>query len=365
MRKRTILIFTAVAISLIFCASLLGCAGKPEAGKTDGAAQEEGTPQETPQKAIELTLASPFPANHHQQVEVLEPLVEEIKEKTNGRIIIHIHAGGSLSGGTAVADDTATGAVDIGWTMQGYTPGRFPLTALAEFSGLFSSATEAGSTLWKLLEQNEAFQEEYKDYKVMAFLPPPPGNVYTVDRPIRGIKDFKGLHLRTSTAFAEAVVSALGGTAANIPMGEVYDALERGVIGGLCTDHTAINTYKHYEVIHHAVDGIDLFLSPQIWFFSKKSWDKLPAEDQAILESLFGLELSKKCTGVYDSLSSVGYQVMVDHNIEIYKWTEENKQELKKVVDPLIEEYIAEQEAKGLPARQVYEEMLAIRDSLR
>jgi TRAP-type C4-dicarboxylate transport system substrate-binding protein len=75
---------------------------------------------------VYLTWAHPFPALHHHNVQIVEPLAKELYEKSNGLINITVEPGGTITTGTTAIADVTTGAVDMMWTHPGYTPGRFP-----------------------------------------------------------------------------------------------------------------------------------------------------------------------------------------------------------------------------------------------
>lgn len=338
--------------------TLIGCGGGAET-------PDEPAKTDAEQKTMELTFVSPFPANHHQQLQVIEPFADEVYERTNGRIKINIHAGGSISTGTQVLDDVLSGAVDMGWTFPGYTPGRCPLTSMFEFPVHFRSAEEATNTLWSLFEKNETFQKEYSDFKLLSIFTACVGNAYTSKSPIHGIDDFKGLHLRSASSMVERTLKTFGATAANMPMGDAYDAIDRGIVDGLATDHAAIDTYKLYEVLNYATHGLELYASPQIFIMSLDSWNKLSPEDQEIIDSIAGRQLSLKSAEIYDDLYNVGYETMVREGMEIYELTDEDKKEFQSHVDEIVNGYIEELEAEGIPAQQVYDDMIKYRDSYR
>jgi TRAP-type C4-dicarboxylate transport system substrate-binding protein len=358
MRNKTLKVLALIMLVAMLGLSLTGCGG-------GAATNDEPAKTDEEQKVIELTFVTPFPANHHQQVQVIQPFADEVYEKTNGRIKINIHAGGSISSGTQVLDDVLSGAVDMGWTMQGYTPGRCPLTAMFELPVHFRSAEEATNTLWSLLDENKAFQEEYSKFKVLSLFTACVGNAYTSKRPIRGIDDFKGLHLRSASAMVERTLKTFGATAANMPMGDAYDAIDRGIVDGLATDHAAIDTYKLYEVLKYATHGLELYASPQTFIMSLDAWNKLSPDDQKIFEGIIGRQMSLKSAKIYDELYNVGYETMVREGMEIYELADEDKKEFQSHVDEIVKGYIEELGATGLPAQQVYDDMIKYRDSYR
>ncbi|HXV49819.1 MAG TPA: hypothetical protein VEB61_13510, partial [Candidatus Binatia bacterium] len=117
-------------------------------------------------EAVDLILSHGFPARHVQQRLLLEPFKKELEDKSKGRIKVTIHPGGALAPAPAHYENIVAGAFDIGWTLQGYTPGRFPLSGIVELPFLWSSAQEATRVFWQLFEELPAVQNEYRDVKV-------------------------------------------------------------------------------------------------------------------------------------------------------------------------------------------------------
>jgi TRAP-type C4-dicarboxylate transport system substrate-binding protein len=216
-----------------------------------------------------------------------------------------------------------------------------------------------------LLEENADFQQEWAGYKVFALYGLPEGNAYTNNAPIQGIDGFRGRDLRVSGELEEDTIDALGGMGSLIPMPEVYDALERGVVDGLLTDHAAIDTYSLYEVLEYGTNGMSMFYATKAIFMNEDTWNSLPADIQAIFEENSGLELGLKASSVYAEAAQRGIDKMEENGIEVYQWTEQDTADLLEVSTPVVEGFLDQLEASGLPAWSVYETLLEARDSLR
>ncbi len=76
-------------------------------------------------EVVTLNLGHPFPAKHPIQARALEPWAAEVKRVTQGTVTIEFFAGGALGPAPQTYENAVSGAVDIGWALQGYTPGRF------------------------------------------------------------------------------------------------------------------------------------------------------------------------------------------------------------------------------------------------
>ena len=79
------------------------------------------------------------------------------------------------------------------------------------------------------------------------------------------------------------MVTALGANATPMPYGEVYSAIETGVIDGAENNFPSYESAKHYEVAkYYTLD--EHTMVPEVLVMAKASWDKLTPEDQAIVK---------------------------------------------------------------------------------
>jgi TRAP-type C4-dicarboxylate transport system substrate-binding protein len=77
------------------------------------------------------------------------------------------------------------------------------------------------------------------------------------------------------------MVAALGGNATPMPYGEVYSAIETGVIEGAENNYPSYDTAGHAEVAKfYSLD--EHLMVPEVLVISKIVWDKLTPEDQAL-----------------------------------------------------------------------------------
>jgi tripartite ATP-independent transporter DctP family solute receptor len=109
---------------------------------------------------------------------------------------------------------------------------------------------------------------------------------YTKDRPINSPDDLVGLKIRTlESATQVQMVNALGGSATPISWGELYTALQQGVVDGAENNPPSFYTSRHYEVCKYYVldehTGI-----PDVLLISTIIWNTLsPQEQQWITEA--------------------------------------------------------------------------------
>jgi TRAP-type C4-dicarboxylate transport system substrate-binding protein len=305
---------------------------------------------------VTLNLGHPFPAEHHIQVGMLEPFAEDVAEATDGTVTIEIHPAQALTAPTEAYDNAAAGAIDIGWALHGYTPGRFPLTDVVELPFSFESAEQATNALWDLYEEFPEFQDEYGDVKVLALWTHDLGNLYTVGREVTE-PDLSGLTLRAPGPIMTGVIEAMGGAGVGMPAPELYDSLDRGVIDGLMIGDTGVVSFALHEVVDHVTVG-NFFVGGEFLVINQGSWDSLSEAQQQAIDGLIGRELSLVGAGSYDSLNETqvdfegwGFTV-TDVRDDIEPW--------RAATQPVIDDWIAAREADGAPGQAMYDRLLEI-----
>ena len=108
-------------------------------------------------------------------------------------------------------------------------------------------------------------------------------NVYA-NRPITKPADLKGLKVRMmgNPIFVETM-NAMGGNGVAMGYNELYSALQTHVVDGAENNPPSMLTANHYQVVKvYSLTGH--LIIPEIFVFSKKTWETLSAQDQALLK---------------------------------------------------------------------------------
>ena len=107
---------------------------------------------------------------------------------------------------------------------------------------------------------------------------------YTKDRPINSPEDLDGLKIRVMESVnAVNMVRALGGSPTPISWGELYTALQQGVVDGAENNPPSFYLSRHYEVCkYYALDEHTVL--PDVLLSGTHLWDKLTQEEQGWLQ---------------------------------------------------------------------------------
>jgi tripartite ATP-independent transporter DctP family solute receptor len=103
---------------------------------------------------------------------------------------------------------------------------------------------------------------------------------YTISKPILRPEDVREMKLRVlPSKTAHEMITTLGGGPTPIPFGELYTALQQGMIDGAENNPPSLFTSRHYEVAkHYSLD--EHTRVPDVVIFSKQIWDGLDPQVQ-------------------------------------------------------------------------------------
>jgi tripartite ATP-independent transporter DctP family solute receptor len=108
-------------------------------------------------------------------------------------------------------------------------------------------------------------------------------SVYDTKRPIKSVADLKGLKVRVmgNPMFVD-MMNALGGNGVAMGYDQVFSALQTGVVDGAENNPPSFVFDNHYQVAKYYTLTEHLIV-PEILVMSRKTWDQLSKEDQALI----------------------------------------------------------------------------------
>lgn len=354
--RKSLLVSLVVLLSLtvVFAA---GCAPEEEPVE-DPDKEPAEEPAEDPAEPVELALCHFMAPMHPLHVNILEPFAEDVEEKTDGRVEIYLYPANELVAADDNFDATVEGVIDIGITLPAYTPGRFPLTEFLEYPFMFDSALQANLTAWELMETNPALREnEYADVEVLWWGTTDLGH-FLMTEPVETVEDLEGLEIRSPGPVYNDVLEELGATPVTMPVPEVYDALDRGVVDGTLLPYSTLYSFSLDEVVDHILE-LDMYATPLHMVANEDSWAQISQEDQEIIRDLLD-EFPRKIGEQYVKEAEEGRELAEETGIPIKELGPEEEERFREELEPLIEEWLEEKEEEGLPAREVFEDMQEI-----
>lgn len=343
-----------LAASLIAAAGFASCGGddaEPSGGK--------GRFAESPEVTLNFTY--PFGADHHLMTNVLAPWFDEITKETDGTVKFNLHPNSSLADPEEIYDLTAAGAIEAGWSLPAYTPGKFPLSEIVELPFTFDSAEQATGVFWDLMKSSKDLSKEYEDVVVLGIYVHDPGDLFT-SVAVESPDDVEGLKIRTPGALTGEVVSTLGGSPVSIAATEVYDALDRGVVDGYMTSREGVVTLGLEEVTKYATLA-GFYVGPAFIVMNRETYDELSPEQRAVIDKKRGRVLSLEAAESFDAASAKAVKAYEAAGMTLNEMPEDEVETWRNAVQPVIDDWLDRQAKDGRPGPALYESMLEFRDA--
>jgi TRAP-type transport system periplasmic protein len=303
--------------------------------------------------AQELRLSTFVPPVHVIYREILVPWANEVAKATNGEVKVTLYPSMQLGGKPPeLFRQAQDGVVDLVFTLPGYTSPAFPRTGIIELPGLKADGFAATDMMWDLLDPY--LLTEYKGVKVIALWGAEDAGLMTrTNKAFRSMDDLKGLRLRAPSAAQAKQIQYMGAVPIAAPITEVYPGLEHGTMDGAMVPFTTILDFRLGEVakgftISGPVFGRSVFLVAM----NQKKYDSLSPAARAAIDKLSGRELSRKATAVYIKRAEEAVK-SVRGKADVVELSSQEQERIGKALRPIIDEWVKESEAKGIPARDM------------
>jgi TRAP-type C4-dicarboxylate transport system substrate-binding protein len=300
---------------------------------------------------IKLTLADQNPPNAWGPSHALQPWIKQIEQATNGRVKIEVYPSQTLVKGPDMWKQVRAGVVDIGWCFHGYWPEQTPLADVISLPFLpIKSAEQASEVLWRLYEKYPAIQKEFSDVQPLLLYTTSPYFVLTTRKQVKTLEDIKGMKIRIPGGPPTEMVKALGAVPLTIPMPDMYQALDKGVVDGMGAPWEAVQGFRLYEVARYYT------MVPTVTpYFSicanKQKWASLPKDVRDQITSVSGRTGAKFWgRNFFDTAEddAVAKAKAGNHQMVRYELPAAELDRWRKVAgEPLWDEWVKKMEGKG------------------
>ena len=213
----------------------------------------------------------------------VKKMQEVLNAKTGGKIKINAFWGGSAGGDLAGAQATRAGTQEIVCTSGSALVGIVKELGVFDLPFLFANEKEAYAVLDGPAGQYFNKKLEAAGLVNLAYWENGFRNLTNSKRQVSKAEDFDGMKIRImqNTIFLDTF-KTLGANPTPMAFGEVFTALETKAIDGQENPFSTIETAKLYEVQKYLSVTRHAY-SPFFVLYSKKLWDQLNPQEQAVL----------------------------------------------------------------------------------
>ena len=321
----------AAGVAAAGCAPSPGCGEGPAAGGRGGAGERE---------RYRWRMVTAWPPGLPGFGTTAVALADAVREISGGRLTLQVYAAGELVPPFEVFDAVSRGSVEMGHSAPAYWKGQAPATQL--FTGYPFGMLPAEFNAWMAYGGGmELWRECYEPFGLVPF---PGGNTGAqmggwFRREIASVEDFAGLKIRMPGLGGD-VLRRLGATVVNLPGGELFTALQSGLIDAtewaspyndLPLGLYQAAPYYYFPGWHEPAGSIEIIVN-------RKALESLPGELQSLIRTA--------CTAVNHRMLSEfmarnvqSLRVLVEeHGVELRRFPEDVLVALRRAATETLDE---------------------------
>lgn len=208
---------------------------------------------------------------------------ELVEKYTNGRYKVQCYFSSQLGTENDVVEQTKLGVIEFTRVSTAPVVTVYPEIGVFTMPFIFTSQEH----MWKVLNgpigQHFLDACEKANLVGMGYFEPGSRHFYA-NKPLDNLASLKGLKIRVQPSpVPVSMVKLLGATPTPIAYGEVYSALQTGVVDGAENNYPSWVSANHYEVAKYLIQDAHQ-RQPEILVASKKFWDSLSRKDKSAMK---------------------------------------------------------------------------------
>jgi len=260
---------------------------------------------------------------------------DRVKEKTDGKIRIDIYPSEQLGSERECIELLQIGSLGITKVSTSPLEGFVPVYKVFGVPYLFRDDAHRFKVLDGPIGRELLTAPEKFRIRGLCFYDAGSRSFYTKNTPINQPSDLAGLKIRTQeSATAIQMVRTMGGSPTPIAWGELYSALQQGIVDGAENNPPSFYLSHHYEVCkYYSLD--EHTAVPDVLIIGKILWDELTPQEQQIIQEAANEseEYEKK---LWKDATQTALEEVAKAGVEIIR---PDKEPFQKAVEPMYESY--------------------------
>ena len=290
---------------------------------------------------------------------------DEVTKLSEGDLKFDPHWGGAMFDYTTVGDGVSSGSVDLGSVVGAYNPRKLKAIAIGDLTSGYSDPWVGMRAMYELMTTNKIVQEMLdKENLVYVTGYSSTGIQFECGGKtvIRTVDDLKGKRIRGISSWTP-VLKGLGANVVNLGAGEIYQALDTGLLDCSASYIYSIRTLKTHEVIKSLTIADWGQLSGFVMVMNKDSWNDLTEKQQQILRKagsemidFFGETQIAEMSDVVEGLRTGS----IGNKVSVYELPAEEREKLTLASEKYATKWADGVNKDGLPGDEIWSEYQAL-----
>jgi TRAP-type C4-dicarboxylate transport system substrate-binding protein len=212
---------------------------------------------------------------------------EEIGKRTNGEVVVEQNWGGALFKTNAALQSIGLGVADMGVIIGAYSASEFPELQMAGLQLKPAHPWVMMQAMYELFTTNEVLQARFDDMNIeyISTFSLTPGILACSGEGIRSLADVPGKKI-AHTGSSTDIFGELGGNLVSMPIYDVYQGMETGLVECSVTYAYYAVATKLNELVGTVTDMHFSSLASLATFMNKDTFNALTPEQQKIVKEV-------------------------------------------------------------------------------
>ena len=237
--------------------------------------------------ALTLKAADVHPVSHPSVIAVIN-MGKKLEQQTDGRIKLQPFFSGVLGDEKSIIEQAQAGGVDFMRVSLGPVGTVVPDVNVFNLPYIFRNEEQLRKVISGPIgdEILQKITDSPAQLVALGWATAGARNFYSTKKPIRNSDDLHGQKIRVmgNPMFVETI-NLMGGSGISMGHGEIYSALQTGVIDGAENNEPTYVTTNQYTVAKYYSESHHLMI-PELYAMSKITWNKLSDEDKALITKM-------------------------------------------------------------------------------
>jgi len=222
-------------------------------------------------------------------VVAVENMGKKLEKATSGRLSVQMYAAMQLGGEKEAIEQAQVGAIQFARVSVGALGPVIDELNVFNMPYLFRSTAHMQKVIDGPIGQelmDKVTHNPKAGLVALCWMDAGARSLYDTKKPIKTLADLKGMKFRVmgNPMFVD-MMNALGGNGVSMGYDQVFNALQTGVVDGAENNPPSFVFDNHYQVAkYYTLD--EHLIVPEMLVFSRKTWDGLSKDDQALLTKL-------------------------------------------------------------------------------
>ena len=258
-------------------------------------------------------------------------------------------------------DAVRDGLADISFTVDGYTPGRFVFTQMAEFPFLGDNSMATSVAYQRVYNKHFAPLGEHRGVKVLGVFTHGPGIIFNSKKPVNSVADGASLKWRIGGGNINELTKLMGWNTTLKPATEAFELLSTGVMDGTLFPDESVASFKLSMIKHATIMPGGLYNTSFVFMMNPAKYNALSAQDKAVVDKLSGEYAARLFGAGWDKVDDASINgAQKAQGVQRIKASDAFVAEVRSRQATLEDKWAAAAEGKGLKnAKEVLNEFRA------